>query len=229
DVDLELFPRQCARVPLGERAQPVLADYQLLAFDPDLVRQPAEDGVVLEQVGEHARIAEVIERDHLDVGSRMGQRRAEEATAYPAESIDSYPNSHERISSPGVRPTTSRPYRAGSAGPAGRVDPASRCRPAGPRRGPARAYQWRRSKRRPDRRPALPRVPGLPSSPARLSAIASSRRIRPATASFVSGGSERAPSSSRLACLCSIRSRPAPAGWSGTPAPRISSAPAPRA
>ena len=38
---------------------------------------------------------------------------------------------------------------------------------------------------------------GRPSSAARLSAIASRRRIRPATASLVPGGSERVPSSSR--------------------------------
>ena len=46
-------------------------------------------------------------------------------------------------------------------------------------------------------------VSAMPRSLARLSAIASSRRIRPATASFVIGGSEIAPSSSRDACLCS--------------------------
>ncbi len=48
---------------------------------------------------------------------------------------------------------------------------------------------------------------GMPSSAARLSASASRRRIRPAMASLVMGGSARAPSSSRLACLCSRRRR----------------------
>ena len=52
-------------------------------------------------------------------------------------------------------------------------------------------------------------VSGMPRSLARLSAIASRRRMRPATASLVMTGSERAPSSSREACLCSSRSLPA--------------------
>ena len=46
----------------------------------------------------------------------------------------------------------------------------------------------------------------------------------PATASLVSGGSASAPSSSRLACLCSRRSRRPRARCSGTSSPRISSA-----
>ena len=67
-------------------------------------------------------------------------------------------------------------------------------------------------------------VSGTPRSAARLSASASSRRIRPATASLVIGGSASWPSSSSEACLCSSRSRPASARWSGRSSPRISSA-----
>ncbi len=69
----------------------------------------------------------------------------------------------------------------------------------------------------------------MPSSAARLSAVPSRRRIRPAIASLVSGGSCSRPSSSRLACLCSIRSSPARRRWSGTSSPRISRARATRA
>ncbi len=69
----------------------------------------------------------------------------------------------------------------------------------------------------------------MPRSAARLSAMASRRRMRPATASLVSGGSARAPSSSREACLCSMRRRPAAARRSGTSSPRISRARATRA
>ena len=58
-------------------------------------------------------------------------------------------------------------------------------------------------------------VSGMPRSRARLSASASSRRIRPAIASLVSGGSASAPSSSSEACRCSSRSRPALAGGRG--------------
>ena len=52
-------------------------------------------------------------------------------------------------------------------------------------------------------------VSGMPSCLALRSAIDSSRRIRPATASFVIGGSARRPSSSSDACRCSTRSLPA--------------------
>ena len=58
-------------------------------------------------------------------------------------------------------------------------------------------------------------VSGMPRSRARLSARASSRRIRPAIASLVSGGSASAPSSSSDACRCSSRSRPALVRWFG--------------
>ena len=72
-------------------------------------------------------------------------------------------------------------------------------------------------------------VSGIPSSSARLSAIASSRRIRPAIASLVSTGSCSWPSSSSEACLCSSRSSPAILRWSGISSPRISRARSTRA
>src|SRR6266851_7436520 len=75
----------------------------------------------------------------------------------------------------------------------------------------------------------LDSVSGTPRSRALLSAMASSRRIRPAIASLVSGGLASWPSSSRLACRCSMRSRPATVRCSGASVPRISSARSTRA
>ncbi|CAB5078198.1 unannotated protein [freshwater metagenome] len=72
-------------------------------------------------------------------------------------------------------------------------------------------------------------VSGIPRSWARLSAMAKRRLIRPATASFVSGGFAKEPNSSRLACPCSIRNFPASCKWSGISSPRISNARATRA
>jgi len=72
-------------------------------------------------------------------------------------------------------------------------------------------------------------VDGRPRSDARRSAIASRRRIRPAIASLVSGGSASWPSSSSDACRLATRSRPAITRWSGASAPRISSARSTRA
>ena len=54
--------------------------------------------------------------------------------------------------------------------------------------------------------------------------MASSRRIRPAIASLVSGGSDNRPSSSRLACLLATRSRPAARRCSGASSPSRSRA-----
>ncbi len=84
-----------------------------------------------------------------------------------------------------------------------------------------------RSSREPFGRPAS--VPGIPRSRAALSAVASNRRIRPATASLVSGGLCSWPNSSREEFLCSRRSVPAARRWSGTSSPRISSARSTRA
>src|SRR5699024_11160733 len=67
-------------------------------------------------------------------------------------------------------------------------------------------------------------VLGVPSACARLSAMASRRRMRPAIASLVMGGSAMRPSVSRDACWCSTRSLPAYSMWSGTSSPKISSA-----
>ena len=64
---------------------------------------------------------------------------------------------------------------------------------------------------------------------ARRSAMASRRRIRPAMASLVSGGSASWPSSSRLACRWAIRSLPAIVRCCGASAPRISRARSTRA
>jgi hypothetical protein len=54
-------------------------------------------------------------------------------------------------------------------------------------------------------------VSGMPSTFALRSAIDSKRRIRPATASFVIGGSASRPNSSNEACRCSMRNLPAAA------------------
>src|SRR5262249_61451389 len=68
--------------------------------DLHLVRQPAEDGVVLEQVPDRAHVAEVVERDDLHVGAG-GEQRPEEVPPDPTEAVDSHPNSH-KISLPRI-------------------------------------------------------------------------------------------------------------------------------
>ena len=58
-----------------------------------LAREAAEDGVVLEQVGEGLVVREVVDGHDLDVGSRRHDG-AEEVATDAAEAVDSYANSH---------------------------------------------------------------------------------------------------------------------------------------
>src|SRR6478609_1310578 len=113
--------------------------------------------------------------------------------------------------------------RFGTMVPKGRDVHGATCRGA---RNTARCPRCQRS-RSSGLRPAS--VSGIPSSAARLSAVDRSRRIRPATASFVSGGTASWPSSSSEACLCARRSSPASRRWSGRSGPRISNARSTRA
>jgi hypothetical protein len=59
----------------------------------DLLVEPSEDAVVLEQVRHRRDVAEVVEGDHLQVVA-PGQHGAEEVTADAAEAVDAYANRH---------------------------------------------------------------------------------------------------------------------------------------
>ena len=125
---------------------------------------------------------------------------AEEVAADPAEPVDTYANSHCGgscfVQSAGCRGDGSDPIARPVATRHGRVR--RTCRVTTTRgRQPSSASISGVSDAS---------VSGMPSSSARLSAIASSRRIRPAIASLVSTGSCSWPSSSSEACLCSSRS-----------------------
>ena len=60
----------------------------------DLGREAAEDRVVLEQVGERARVGEVVDGDELDVRSRR-VRGAEDVAPDASETVDADLHSHE--------------------------------------------------------------------------------------------------------------------------------------
>ena len=55
----------------------------------DRAWEPAVDGVVLEQVCEHRRVGDVIDRDPFDVGAGF-VRGAKCSTAGPSEAVDGY-------------------------------------------------------------------------------------------------------------------------------------------
>ena len=75
DVDAEVLPRQRARVALGEHLDGLAVDDDGLSSASTDFAEPAEDGVVLEQVRQRRGVGEVVDADDLDVGALGQQRR----------------------------------------------------------------------------------------------------------------------------------------------------------
>jgi hypothetical protein len=67
DVDAELAPRQLRRIALGQHADAVAVDDHVVAVDFDLARELAVRRVVARQVRVGLRVAEVVDRDDLDL------------------------------------------------------------------------------------------------------------------------------------------------------------------
>src|SRR2546430_197667 len=82
------------RVALDEHLERLATDADLVGRRLHLVRQPAQDAVVLEQVGEYRVVGEVVDADELDVGPPV-ESRPEEVTADPAEAVDANTDGHE--------------------------------------------------------------------------------------------------------------------------------------
>src|SRR3984885_11074643 len=72
DVDFEPLPWQREGVDLRQRAHLGAIDDDAFRVSRDLAREPAVDGVVLEQMGKRRRIDEIVDGDHLDVGTLLG-------------------------------------------------------------------------------------------------------------------------------------------------------------
>jgi hypothetical protein len=92
-VRAQVTPGQLARVTLGERLERLSAHGDLVRGRLHLVRQPAQDAVVLEQVGEGRVVGEVVHTDQLDVGPPV-KSRPEEVTPDPAEAVDTNADGH---------------------------------------------------------------------------------------------------------------------------------------
>src|SRR5690625_2300372 len=246
DVGAELSPRELGRVLLGEHANRAATDGEVLLVVGDVLVEDAHDRVVLEQVGQRRVVGEVVDPDDLDVCTRV-ERGAEEATADAAEAVDADADGHyvllmcagwrtHVVSVFDGAPWASPGRSAAGAGPFRQLKPTPR--QIGSQRtfvqgAPPFLSEFRErcseSQRSSISGVRTASVSRIPSSWARLSAMASRRRIRPAMASLVSGGSDSTPSSSRLACLCARRSWPALSRCSGTSSPRISKARSTRA
>ena len=75
DVGAELLPGQRGRVALLEGADLAAADDDVLVVVAHVLRQPAEDAVVLEQVGQRLVVGQVVGAHDLDVGALRQRRR----------------------------------------------------------------------------------------------------------------------------------------------------------
>ena len=98
DVHPEVAPRQTGRVALGEHLHLLAARLDDAVAELDVPRERPEDRVVLEEVCHRLRVAEVVERDDLDVCAEL-LLRAEEVPADPAEAVDADAGCHAVLAS----------------------------------------------------------------------------------------------------------------------------------
>ena len=90
DVDLEVAPGQVRRIALRKPCQRGAVHLQRPAFDLDVTVEVPERRVVLQEVRHRRDVAEVVERDDLEVPAAV-ERSAKEVAADPAESVDPHP------------------------------------------------------------------------------------------------------------------------------------------
>ena len=90
DVDAEVAPGQRCRVALGQHLQLVAAGADHAVADLDLAGERAEHRVVLEQVRHRLRVAEVVDRDDLEVRAPLAAGTEEVAPDAP-EPVDANP------------------------------------------------------------------------------------------------------------------------------------------
>src|ERR1700733_914074 len=101
DIDFELVPRQREGVGLRQRAHLDAVDDDASGVNRNLAREPPVDGVVSEQMRKRRGIDEIVDGDHLDVGTLL-VGGAEHAPADAAEAIDRYSYRHENLVSSGM-------------------------------------------------------------------------------------------------------------------------------
>src|SRR5262249_54076281 len=151
DVGADLAPRQRSGVALGKGLDRVRTDDELVSTDLDLVVEPPEHGVVLEQLAERVHVTEIVEADQLNVGAG-GEQRSEEVTADPTEAVDTNPGGHRfpllATRGPARRPPTIghvAPPRAGLPPDHRWLGPLKRARDGWrrPRRRTRRPYRFR--------------------------------------------------------------------------------------
>ena len=87
DLRAEISPGQAGRVALLEHPDDLVADGDGVVAGPDADAEPPGHRVVGQQVGQHGRAGQVVDRDDLQ-GRALVQGRAQEVAADPSESVD---------------------------------------------------------------------------------------------------------------------------------------------
>jgi hypothetical protein len=93
DVGAQLGPREVRRVALGEGADLLAVDDEVLVVEVDALREAAQHGVVLEQVSQRLVVRQVVDADDLDVGARRHDGTVEVAPD-AAEAVDADLDGH---------------------------------------------------------------------------------------------------------------------------------------
>ena len=93
DVHAQVAPRQVGGVALGEHLHLFAVHVQVVVVRVHVPGIPAEDRVVLQQVGEGRGVGDVVDRDDLQVGLTEG-RGPEDVAADPPEAVDAHPYAH---------------------------------------------------------------------------------------------------------------------------------------
>ena len=94
DIDAEVAPGQRGGIRDRRRFDASTVDDQRAFGRFDDTRERAVDGVVTQQVGEHLRVGDVIDRHPFDLRlTLMG--RAEHRATRPAEAVDRNTNAHD--------------------------------------------------------------------------------------------------------------------------------------
>jgi hypothetical protein len=89
EVHAELAPRQLGRIAFGKYADAVAVHDQGIALDLHLAAKLAVHGVVAREVGVRLRVAQVIQRDDLNVFAARFVQGAQHVAADAAVAVDS--------------------------------------------------------------------------------------------------------------------------------------------
>ena len=95
DIDAVLRPWNLRRIADGQHRDAVAIDHQMAAVDLDVLAERSVRGVMTRQIRIGLRIAQVIQRDDLDVGATRLVQRAQDVAADATISVDADLDCHD--------------------------------------------------------------------------------------------------------------------------------------